>query len=56
MELLRKTEVGLKGLKRSQPGHPGKKESPYLGHSGKGVAICPGNLAITGSGELGRLD
>ena len=56
MELLHKTEVGLEGLKRSQPGHPGKKESPYLGYNRKGVAICPGNLGMTGSGELGRLD
>lgn len=56
MELFRKTEVGLKGLERSQPGRPGKKETAYLGYHGKGVAICPGNLAMTGSGEFGRLD
>lgn len=56
MELFRKTDVGFKGVKRSQPEHSGKKETAYLGYNGKGVALCPGNLGMTGSGEFGRLD
>ena len=56
MELFRKTGGGLKGLERSQPGHPGKKETAHLGCNRKGVAIWPGNLVMTGSGEFGHLD
>ena len=56
MELFRKTEGGFKGLERSQPGRPEKKETAYLGCNRKGVAVWPGNLGMTGSGEFGHLD
>ncbi|XP_060264628.1 patatin-like phospholipase domain-containing protein 4 isoform X5 [Ovis aries] len=51
MELFRKTEGGFKGLERSQPGRPGKKETACLGWNRKGMAIWLGNLLMTGSGD-----